>query len=91
MYFFVIFLSAPTGHPGSYATLGRPTTLPMGKPSMHRSNSDPDLGGSNPNSPDAEVASLLGGKETKRFNQNVYMYIEMNFSVKTVEEISGLK
>lgn len=45
---------------GQYNTLGRPTSLPVGKQTYQRSTSDPDLTGSNPSSPDCEVASLIG-------------------------------
>ena len=55
-------LASPVA-PGGYATLGRPVSLPVSKATHHRSSSDPDLPGSNPGSPDAEVASLLGNPE----------------------------
>ena len=53
--------SAPTGGGGGgYATLGRPVSLPVSHQSHLRSSSDPDLPGSNPGSPDHEVASIIG-------------------------------
>ncbi len=56
---------AAPSQPGSYATLGRPTSLPITKQTHHRSSSDPDLPGSNPSSPDAEVASLISKLSSK--------------------------
>ena len=53
-------LAAPSQSCSGFATLGRPVSLPLGKQPHHRSSSDPDLPGSNPGSPDAEVAGLLG-------------------------------
>ena len=61
-------IPAPTGPISSgYSTLGRrPNSLPVGRQPHHRSSSDPDLPGSNPGSPDGEVAQLTGaaGKGT---------------------------
>ncbi|XP_064604400.1 dedicator of cytokinesis protein 7-like isoform X2 [Liolophura sinensis] len=51
---------------GQYNTLGRPTSLPVGKQTYQRSTSDPDLTGSNPSSPDCEVASLIGSRTIDR-------------------------
>ena len=50
------------GSPTSgYATLGRPSSLAsFQRQTHHRSNSDPDLPGSGPTSPDAEVAGFIG-------------------------------
>lgn len=48
--------------PGSYATLGRPASLPVSKQQRHLSSSDPDLPSSNLGSPDNEVSNLMGGK-----------------------------
>ena len=55
-----VLLAAPSQSCSGFATLGRPVSLPLGKQPHHRSSSDPDLPGSNPGSPDAEVAGLLG-------------------------------
>ena len=55
-----VLLVAPSQSCSGFATLGRPVSLPLGKQPHHRSSSDPDLPGSNPGSPDAEVAGLLG-------------------------------
>ncbi|KAK6180566.1 hypothetical protein SNE40_012697 [Patella caerulea] len=41
-----------------YATLGRPSSLPVSKHSCMRSTSNPDLAGNTPTSPDAEVAGF---------------------------------
>ncbi|ESP02458.1 hypothetical protein LOTGIDRAFT_199704 [Lottia gigantea] len=43
-----------------YATLGRPSSLPINKQSCLRSTSNPDLAGQTPTSPDAEVAGFIG-------------------------------
>lgn len=51
--------------PGSYATLGRPISLPVSKQQRLLSSSDPDLPSSNPGSPDSEVASLTGESLTE--------------------------
>ena len=51
---------APSSPGSNYGTLGRPVSMPAAKVIHHRSNSDPDLPGSNPQSPDNEVASLMG-------------------------------
>ena len=55
----VLFV-APSQSCSGFATLGRPVSLPLGKQPHHRSSSDPDLPGSNPGSPDAEVAGIIG-------------------------------
>lgn len=60
----ISFVSAPPPNmalgPGSYATLGRPVSLPVSNKQRLMSSSDPDLPSSNPGSPDNEVASLMG-------------------------------
>ncbi|KAL5022031.1 hypothetical protein ScPMuIL_001186 [Solemya velum] len=48
--------------PSGYNTLGRPSSLSVIKQSYQRSNSNPDLAGSTPTSPDAEVATLIANK-----------------------------
>ena len=46
--------------------MGRPMSLSFNR-AAHRSNSDPDLPGSAPGSPDQEVASIItGGKPVDR-------------------------
>ncbi|ELU18915.1 hypothetical protein CAPTEDRAFT_161690 [Capitella teleta] len=64
---------APTmpspGGPGSYATLGRPSSLNVIKSSHQRSNSDPDLPNSNPGSPDPDNAALSGPNADLTFRQ----------------------
>ncbi|XP_052826042.1 dedicator of cytokinesis protein 7 isoform X2 [Octopus bimaculoides] len=49
-------LGSPTGQ---YPTLGRPSSLPVNKPGYQRSSSDPDLSGSTPTTPDAEVIHIM--------------------------------
>ena len=56
----VVLFAAPTMSASGYSTLGRPVSLPVAHQPHHRSSSDPDLPGSNPGSPDAEVAALIG-------------------------------
>lgn len=51
-------MNSPTSN---YATLGRPSSLMISPTARHRSTSDPDLPGSAPVSPDAEVACLMSG------------------------------
>ena len=52
----VFCLGSPTGQ---YATLGRPSSLPVSKQGYQRSSSDPDLPGSTPTTPDGEVAGIF--------------------------------
>lgn len=48
-------------HSQGYATLGRPSSLPVSKTSYQRSSSNPDLAGSTPTSPDMEFSNFSGG------------------------------
>ncbi|PVD22808.1 hypothetical protein C0Q70_16064 [Pomacea canaliculata] len=54
------------GSPSGYNTLGRPSSLQLAKQNYQRSTSNPDLAGNTPTSPDAEVISLMGGKQLDR-------------------------
>ncbi|XP_069126839.1 dedicator of cytokinesis protein 7-like isoform X2 [Argopecten irradians] len=49
-----------------YNTLGRPSSLPVSKQPYQRSNSNPDLAGSTPTSPDNEVQGIVGGRYLDR-------------------------
>ncbi|XP_005089591.1 dedicator of cytokinesis protein 7 isoform X1 [Aplysia californica] len=51
-------LGSPHGQ--GYATLGRPSSLPVAKANYHRSSSNPDLAGSTPTSPDFEFSTFSG-------------------------------
>ena len=52
----------PSVHSQGYATLGRPSSLPISKQTYQRSTSNPDLAGLTPTSPDAEVAGFVMGQ-----------------------------
>lgn len=59
----VCFISASVpqlNSPTSYATLGRPSSLPLSKQNYQRSTSNPNLLGITPTSPDAEVMAFMG-------------------------------
>ncbi|BFY99508.1 hypothetical protein BsWGS_02548 [Bradybaena similaris] len=47
-------------HTQGYATLGRPSSLPVSKANYQRSSSNPDLAGSTPTSPDLEFSTFTG-------------------------------
>ncbi|XP_052102074.1 dedicator of cytokinesis protein 7-like [Mytilus californianus] len=51
---------ASLANASGYNTLGRPSSLPLSRQNYQRSTSNPDLAGSTPTSPDAEVGNFLG-------------------------------
>ncbi|XP_041359192.1 dedicator of cytokinesis protein 7-like isoform X2 [Gigantopelta aegis] len=57
---------SPSLHSQGYATLGRPSSLPISKQAYQRSTSNPDLAGLTPTSPDAEVAGFIIGRQLDR-------------------------
>ncbi|GFN96684.1 dedicator of cytokinesis protein 7-like [Plakobranchus ocellatus] len=58
-------LGSPIGQHG-YATLGRPSSLPVSKANYQRSSSNPDLAGNTPTSPDLEFSTFMGGRGLDR-------------------------
>ncbi|RUS71322.1 hypothetical protein EGW08_020919, partial [Elysia chlorotica] len=60
-----------TSHQGErptqrYATLGRPSSLPVCSANHQRSSSNPDLAGNTPTSPDYEFSAFTGGRTLDR-------------------------
>lgn len=51
---------ASLANASGYNTLGRPSSLPLSRQNYQRSTSNPDLAGSTPTSPDAEVGNFMG-------------------------------
>lgn len=63
IYLFILASSinfASLANASGYNTLGRPSSLPLSRQNYQRSTSNPDLAGSTPTSPDAEVGNFLG-------------------------------
>ena len=62
-WFFLCLASSPNlgqSHGQGYATLGRPSSLPVSKANYHRSSSNPDLAGNTPTSPDFDFSAFSG-------------------------------